>query len=153
MYYDNRRAYTKEDKWEFKYRRSDGVCRVVYPKTKEQIAKNKEICKDKGYEVVSVKKLYPISTMKNQHNFGLIHNIAWNELWDIEHGEKKGTDEDIERLEKLIDRSGEFMSLPLPVAWLPWEDWKEAKEMYESAIIHRQEACIANGRPDLVTYC
>lgn len=148
--------YYKEERWEQRYAvPKDGKWeeKTAYPRSKEQMEKNMEKCKELGYRYISCKKLYPFSTMKNQHNFDLIHNIAMNEMYDMESGEKPWDDAEYERLEKLRDKSGEFFCLPLPVAWLPWEEWKAAKEMAENAIFHRQEACIAAGRPDLVTYC
>jgi hypothetical protein len=76
-----------------------------------------------------------------------------NEIYDIWNGDKKVSDEEYDKLYEIKEKAEKFFCLPLPVAWLPWEEWKDAKEMVENAIFHRQEACIANGRPDLVTYC
>jgi hypothetical protein len=149
--------YKKEDRWEFHYQApaEDGgwTDKYCYPRSKEKVTANREACRAKGYKVISVKKLYPFNTYANQHNFELIHNIAMNELYDIDRGDKKASDEEIERLEYLRDKSEQFFCLPLPVAWLPWETWSEAKEFAQNAIIHRQNACIENGRPDLVQYC
>ena len=142
----------KQQKWQFKYEKN-GEVKYCYPQSKEQIEKNREVCKKNGYKVISVKKLYPFSTEKNQHNFDLIHNLAMIELYDIWDGSKKVSDEEYDRLEKMKERSEYFFCLPLPIAWLTWDEWEEANEMAMSAIVHRQEACIANGRPDLVTYC
>ena len=142
----------KAEKWQFKYEKN-GEVKICYPQSKEQIEKNRAVCKKNGYKVLSIKKLYPFSTMKNQHNFDLIHNIVMNELYDIWHGNKSVSDEEYNQLEKARDRSEYFFCLPLPLAWLTWDEWKEANEMAQAAIFHRQEACIANGRPDLVTYC
>lgn len=119
----------------------------------ESKERNLETCKRNNYKVVSCRKLYPFSTIKNQHNFELIHNIAMCELYEIWRDEKKVSDEEYERLNNLKERTEYFFCLPLPVAWLPYEEWKEAKEISQSAIFHRQEACVKNGRPDLVTYC
>ena len=91
--------------------------------------------------------------MKNQHNFDLINSIVKNELYDIWNGDKKVSNEEYERLEHLAERAEYFFCQPLPIAWLTWEEWKEANEMAQNAIIHRQNACIENGRPDLVKYC
>ena len=56
-------------------------------------------------------------------------------------------------LEQRRDRAGYFAALLLPTAWLPYDEWAEAKEMYTAAIIHLGNACIENGRTDLVQYC
>lgn len=150
-------GYKKEEKWELRYEVPTAECnwneKVIYNKTKEKFEENKKKCKEYGYRIVSAKKLYPFNTYKNQHNFDLIHSIAMNELYDIWNGDKKVSDEEYDRLYEMKEKAEKFFCLPLPVAWLPWEDWKDAKEMAENAIFHRQEACIANGRPDLVTYC
>lgn len=142
----------KTEKWQFKYEKN-GEVKICYPQSKEQIEKNRAVCKKNGYKVISVKKMYPFNTWKNQHNFELIHNIAMNKLYDIFMDNKKVSDEEIDRLEAMRDRSEYFFLQELPVAWLTWDEWQEANEMAASAIVHRQEACIANGRPDLVTYC
>lgn len=141
-----------QQKWKFEYEKN-GEKKVCYPQSKEQIEKNREVCKNNGYKVLSVKKLYLFNTYKDQHNFDLIHTLVMNELYDIWHGEKSVSDEEYERLEHLKERSEYFFCLNLPMAYLTWEEWQEANEMAQNAIFHRQEACIANGRPDLVTYC
>lgn len=147
----------KEQRWEQRYAvpTAEGNWRekIVYPRSEAQRDANKQKIKECGYKYISCKKLYPFSTMKNQHNFELIHNIAMNELYDIFMDNKKVSDEEIDRLEAMRDRSEYFFLKELPVAWLTWDEWQEANEMAVSAIVHRQNACIENGRPDLVTYC
>lgn len=147
----------KEQKWEFRYAvptaggsESEKVC---FPKSKEACDANKAACKKYGYRFLSCKKLYPFSTEKNQHNFQLINDICFNAMYDMNGGAVEWNGAEYDRLEALKEKAERFFCLPLPVAWLPWEDWKEAKELSEMAILHRQNACIAAGRPDLVTYC
>ena len=142
----------KEQKWEFTYKVM-GVTKKCYPKTKEQIDKNKATCQKEGFEIVSIKKLYPFNTYRNQHNFELINNLCYNEMHDMDHGERPFDKYRYEYLWETREKAERFFCLPLPVAWIPWEDWKDAKELSEMAIMHRQDACIENGRPDLVTYC
>lgn len=150
-------TYSKEERYEIRYEvptaGGDWKQHVARGTSKDWLSRNKAKCKELGYRVISAGKLYPFSTMKNQHNFDLIHNIVMNELYEIWYDGKKVSDEEYEKLESLKERSEKYFSLELPVAWLPYEDWKDAKELSEMAIIHRQNACIANGRPDLVTYC
>ena len=146
----------KEQHWKFEYEKpvADGVeIKCCYPRSKEKCEENKRICKERGWRVISCEKLYPFNTEKNQHNFDLIHNICMNTLYDMDSGEKKYDAKEYERLEILKEKSERFFCLPLPVAWLPWDEWKDAKELSEMAIIHRQNACIENGRYDLVKYC
>ena len=145
------------DKWEFRYsvQNAEGewVSKKCYPTSKENVKVNREICKERGYRVDGVQKLYCFNTNKNQHNFELIHNIAMIELYEIWDGEKQATDEEIERLEHLRDRTEYFFCQPLPMAWLTWDEWKEANEIAQNAIVHRQNACIEAGRYDLIQYC
>ena len=149
--------YKKEERYELKYAvptAGGNWCeKVIYNSSKEKVNQNKAKCKELGYKVISCKKLYPFNTMKNQHNFELIYNICFNRMDDMEIGEIPFDQKEHDRLEEMRERAGEFRSLPLPVAWLPWEDWQAAKEMADNAIVHRQNACIENGRPDLVAYC
>ena len=143
----------REDRYELRYYTKDGYEKVCYPKSKEARDRNLQYCKDHRIEVISCRKLYPFNTMKNQHNFDLICNICFNTMHDMDHGEVPYDADEYARLEALKEDAERFFCLDLPVAWLPWEDWKRAKELSDMAILHRQDACIAAGRPDLVTYC
>ena len=147
----------KESKWEFRYavKQADGteIEKVCYPTTKINIEKNKETCKKYGYRLISCKKLYPFNTYKNQHNFELINNICHNRMYDMDNGEIPYDEQEYERLSVLKEKAEKLFMLPLPIAWIPWEDWQDAKELSEMAIMHRQNACIENGRYDLVKYC
>ena len=115
--------------------------------------KNLDICKKMGYRVISCKKLYPFSTIKNQHNFDLIHSLCFNRMHDMEIGEIEWNDEEYEYLENLRSKADTYFILELPVAWLPYEDWKEATEIAMMAVNHREQTCIENGRLDLLKYC
>lgn len=110
-------------------------------------------CKEKGIRVEYSKKLYPFSTMKNQHNFELIRNICFNRMSDIEAGEIKCSEEEYDRLYSLRQKASKYFSYPLPVAWVTWQEYSEMNALAQLAIVHRQEACIEHGRPDLVQYC
>ena len=143
----------RETRFELRYFTKDGYEKVCYPRSVEARDRNLDYCKRNGIEVISVKKLYPFNTMKNQHNFDLISNICFNRMHDMESGEVAWDDKEYDDLAIMREDAQRFFCLDLPVAWLPWEDWKRAKELADNAVIHRQEACIANGRPDLVTYC
>lgn len=146
----------KEQKWEMRYEvpTADGWKeKVCYPKSEEQREKNFQTIKRAGYKLISCKKLYPFNTYKNQHNFELINNLCYNEMHDMELGEKPFDKYRFDELWDMQEKAEKFFCLPLPMAWLPWEDWKEAKRLSEMAIMHRQDACIENGRYDLVTYC
>lgn len=142
----------REEKYRFTYE-INGETKVCYPRSKEKANESKQKCKERGYKVVKVEKLYPFNTYANQHNFSLINDIVFCELHDIDMGDKKVSKEEYDRLESLKERSEKYFLKELPVAWVTWEEWKDMKEIAEMAIIHRQNACIENGRPDLVTYC
>lgn len=145
-------AYAKEQRWEQKFE-INGTVKTYYPRSEEQMKKNLQIAKDKGYKKISSQKLYPFNTYKNQHNFSLINDICFIRMHDMQDGEIEWDQEEYDRLESLRERSEKYFCAGLPVAWVPWETWKDMKELSEMAIIHRQNACIENGRPDLVTYC
>jgi hypothetical protein len=145
--------FKKETRYELRYIAADGKEKKCFPRSEEKKNENLAICKERGYRVVSCKKLYPFSMEKNQHNFELIRNICFNTMSDMDSGEIPYDAAEYARLSDLKDKAERCFGLPLPIAWLPWETYKEAKELAFMAILHRQEACIANGRPDLVTYC
>lgn len=147
----------KEQRWELKYAvpSADGgrVEKTCFPRSEEQREKNLHICKDRGYAVLSCKKLYPFNMASNQHNFSLISDICFNRMHDMETGETNWDSAEYDKLQATKEKAERFFCWSSPVAWLTWEDWKDAKELSVAAVIHRQEACIAAGRPDLVQYC
>ena len=147
----------REQRWEFRwaYRDNDGewVEKVCYPRSEEKKDANVAKCREAGYKVISIKKLYPFSTERNQHNFMLISNICSNRMHDMLHGEAEYDEAEYERLWELKEKADRFYGLPLPVAWLPWEDLKEARGLAMEAVEHRANACVEAGRPDLVQYC
>lgn len=146
--------YKKQEMWEIRYISiKDGQEKRCYPRSEKKKAENLAYCKEHGIRVVSCKKLYPFSSEKNQHNFELINNVCSNRMYDMISGEIPMDDAEYDRLEDLKHKAQKYFGLPLPVAWLPWEELKEAKELAEMAILHRQNACIENGRYDLVQYC
>ena len=51
--------FTKEARYEFRYVRTDGSEKVCYPRSEEKKNENLRVCKERGYRVLSVKKLYP----------------------------------------------------------------------------------------------
>lgn len=99
------------------------------------------------------RKLYPFSTWKNQHNFQLVHDVAFNRMRDMESGELEMDKKEYKRLSYLVDRCNELFMLDLPVAWLTGEELHEAREIALLGISHRAEACMEAGRPDLLKYC
>ena len=146
-------TYRKETRYEFRYVGKDGTEKVCYPRSEEKKNENLRVCKERGLRVVSCKKLYPFSMERNQHNFELIRNICFCAMHDMDSGEKPYNAAEYARLEELNAKAERLWSLPLPIAWIPWETYREAKELAQMAILHRQNACIEAGRPDLVTYC
>ena len=149
--------YQKDQRWELVYQipQKDGstITKSCFPKSEEKKTENIELCKKYGYTIVSIEKLYPFSTMKNQHNFDLIDNVCFNLMHDMRNGDIKYDEAEYDRLETMRQDAEEFFCLPLPVAWLPYKKWKRAKELSELAIMHRQDKCIENGHPEWVTYC
>lgn len=141
----------RETWYELRYDRK-GEERVVRFRENHK-AGNLQACKERGFKVISCRKLYPFNTMKNQHNFELIYNICWNRIYDMEAGDEPWDDAVYDELEARKERASYFFRLPLPVAWLPYEEWQEATEMATAAVLHRQDACIKAGRPDLVSLC
>lgn len=142
MYYT--RTYPKEDKWEFKYE-VGGQTKFCYPRDKEQIEYCRRKCAELGGEVLSVKKVYPFSTEKNQHNFELIRNVCSNRMHDMDMGDIPYDEEAYDKMDDLKERAEQYMGLPLPVAWLPYEQLKEAKEIVAMAHEHRYSANLAAG--------
>lgn len=148
----------KEQRWELRYvSKLDGSVKNCYPRSEEKKNAQLAICKENGIKVIHCKKLYPFNTWKNQHNFMLIANICSNRMHDMDMGEIPYSEAEYDRLQARKEQADRLFCMAgdgnSEITWLYWEDWKAAKELTETAILHRQEACIASGRPDLVQYC
>lgn len=102
---------------------------------------------------VSVVKLYPYSMEKNQHNFDLIANICSNRIHDMTIGELPYDEAECNRLTDLKEKAENLFCYGGGIAWLDYPTLVLARELANMAINHRANACIENGRPDLVRYC
>ena len=131
----------REERYELVYIGKDGVEKRCYPRSTAKKEENLRVCKEKGIKVISCKKLYPFNTMKNQHNFALIADICYNTMWDMEHEEKPWNRDEYERLQETRDKAEKYFTYDLPVAWVPWEEYKEMKELAVAAECHRDAAC------------
>ena len=129
----------REERYEFTYINKDGLAKTERVKSKEHFDKCLKTCEELHYPVVRKCKLYPFSTLRNQHNFQLIANICYNRIWDMEHDVIPYNADEIERLEARRTAAEEFFCYDLPVAWVPWETYKEMKELATAAICHRDE--------------
>lgn len=131
----------REERFELVYIGKDGTERRCYPRSVAKKEENLRVCKEQGIKVISCKKLYPFNMMKNQHNFALIANIAYNTMWDMEHEERPWNTDEYNRLAETREKAERFFTMPLPIAWVPWEDYKEMKELAIAAECHRDAAC------------
>ena len=134
----------------YEFNGEEHACRVDGKDARDA---KKQALKDKGAKIISCRKLYPFSTEKNQHNFELIRNICMNRIYDMDSGDIPYDAEEMKRLYEIKAKADKYWCLPLPVAWLEWEEYEEARELVVGAREHRANACIENGRPDLVKYC
>lgn len=148
MYYN----FKKEQRYKFEYE-VNGQKKICYPKNKEQKDKNLQTCKEKGYKVIKVTKLYPFSTNKNQHNFDLVNNRCFNIMHDMEVGTIPFDKAEYNRLAELREKAQNYFCLELPVAWVDWNTLKECKEIAQIAIDFRINTCIEKNRLDLIQYC
>ena len=149
--------YKREERWSFEYAvpTASGAedIKVIYPRSKEKVDENRRKCQELGYRVVSVKKLYPFSTIKHQHDFDHINNICFNRMHDIEQGSPEEYEGEYDSLYESRTKAQEYFCWPLPVAWVPYEDLQKAKELVAWSVNHRIDTCIKNGRLDLIQYC
>lgn len=128
----------REERYEFTYT-INGETKRCYPQSREQVDKNRATCRERGYKVLSVKKMYPFSTERNQHNFELIRNICLNTMNDMALGDIPWDDAEFEKCEAMVDKCDQYFCLPLPIAWLTYDKWAEAKEIAVAAVIHRDQ--------------
>ena len=144
----------KEERYELRYiSKKDGTVKNCYPRSSAKKDEQLQICKENGVKVIHCRKLYPFNTEANQHNFMLISNKCRNIMSDMESGEIPWDEAEYDRLSATKEKADELFELPLPLAWIPWETWKDAKEISTQAIVLRQEACVASGHPEWVSYC
>ena len=148
----------REQRWEIKYEcleNSEWVEKVCYPRSEEKKDKNlKTISQSNALKLVSCKKMYPFDMWNNQHNFELISNICYNRMHDMDFGEIEFDDAEYSRMEQLKEKADHlFCMMRGPITWLVWEDLRDARELSLMAQNHRINACIENGRADLVQYC
>lgn len=143
----------KQEKYQFNYKTADGADKVCYPRSKEQIAANRQRCRELGFTVLSVKKLYPYSMEKNQHNFELIANRCFNIMADMDAGEIPYDAAEYDRLYEMREKAQRFFCYGGGIAWVPWEDLKEMRELAASAVEIRVQTCVRTGRLDLIKYC
>lgn len=143
----------KVEHFRITYQKPDSEIEYRHVIGKDKRDERKAQLKEKGYKIVSCRKLYPFSSEKNQHNFELIRNVCMNRIYDIDAGEPMTDEHELERLYDIKEKADKYWRLELPVAWLPWEEIQEARELCAGAIEHRANACIEAGRPDLVKYC
>ena len=131
----------------------NGEVKSCYPRSEESKDKNLAICKEKGYKVIDVIKLYPFSTNKNQHNFMLVQNRCNNIMYEMDMGSIPYNKKEYYRLYDLSKKAERFFCLELPVAWLDGKTYREARKIAQTAIDWRIDTCIKKGRYDLVQYC
>jgi hypothetical protein len=156
MYIYKEHQYRREERWVFKYTYTVNGKREVhycYPTTKQSIEHNRKYCEERGWEVVYVKKVYPFSTEKNQHNFDLISNVCSNRMHDMDMGDIPMDKEAYDKMYELRKKAQRYFGLPLPVAWLTWDDLKEAKEIVAMAHEHRYAANLEAGNLDWLHLC
>ena len=149
--------YQRQSKWEFRYiviKSGEQTEKVCYPTSKEQIAKNKDACRNRGYKFLSCKKLYPVSFEKHGHDLELVKNRCYILMCEMERGDAPYNEEEYDRLEKLRDRAEELLEKCYDrVSWLVWEDVRDFNRISELAIQYRMDKCIERGRYDLLQYC
>lgn len=146
-------AYVREERYMIRYALADGTEKVCYPKSEEKYKSNLAYCQENGIALLEFCKLYPFSTQKNQHNFDLIISICFNYMCEMERGEREWDEDMYKSLSEMRQDAEEAFYYELPVVWLPYEKWHRAKTLAQIAVSHREQACIENGRLDLLQYC
>lgn len=129
----------REERYEFTYINANGEAKTKTVRSKEQLDKCLKTCEDMHFAVVRKCKLYPFSTMRNQHNFELISNICANTMYDMQHGLIEWDEAEYDRLAATRDKANEFFCYDLPVAWVPFDTLTEMKGLASAAICHRDE--------------
>ena len=97
-----------EQRYALTYKLADGTVKTCYPRTEQKKNENLELCKSRNITVVSCKKLYPFSTVKNQHNFELINNICYNTMYDMATGNIEMNEAEYERLSAMKEKAERF---------------------------------------------
>lgn len=130
----------REERFEMVYINGNGEEKRCYPRSVEKKEANIKFAKEHGLKVVSCKKLYPFSMERNQHNFELISNICSNTMYDMDMGVIPMDEAEFDRLAALREKADKYFCYDLPIAWVPWDELKEMKELAAAAICHRDAA-------------
>ena len=133
----------REERYEFTYINSEGKEKTEQARGKARLNRCLDTCRELGLPVVRTRKLYPFSTERHQHDFDHVHNICKNRMYDMEIEEIPWDSNEYKGLEETAKKAEEFFCLPLPVVWVPWEQYKEMKELVVASEVHRD---IANAR-------
>lgn len=142
----------RENRYELRYvSKRDGKEKKCYPIG--AAAKDEQLnrCRERGIRVLSCRKMYPINMEKHAHDFELICNICRNAISDMEDGTTPWDGKEYDRLQHRAERAEYFyLSFGMfnsPISWFTGEEYAEAKEMYVSAQMHREDACRKAGIP------
>ena len=143
----------RTEKYQIIYKDTKGQEKACYPKSKEQVGTVRRKAKEAGCTILSVKKLYPYNMEKNQHNFQLIADRSLNIMADMDIGEIPYDAAEYDRLWEMHEKAERFFCYGGGIAWVPWEDLKEMREMAEAAVEIRVQSCVRAGRLDDIKYC
>jgi len=130
--------------------------KVYVVRSEEALKKFQSDCEFRGIDFkkeVKVTKLYPFSMERNQHNFMLVANVCANRIHDMEMGEIEWDEKEYDRLDGLKKEADEYFCLDIPIAWVDGKTYGRCRELANLAIEHRVNACVENGRIDLIQYC
>ena len=102
-----------------------------------------KLMEDHGASEIRCVKCYPINMMEHQHDFEHISTLCRNEISDMEDGIAQWSSYRYEFLKKMAEKAEYFFGffgMDGYLAWFPYEEWKEAKEMISASEIHRDMA-------------
>lgn len=139
----------KESRWEIRFISSRNGWKTTEIAYSDQ-EKDRMLRKlsESGEQVLRCRKLYPFSTMHYGHHFGMQYFRCSLRIDEIESGQPEKYSGEKEYLMGIAKRAQEFERLPFPVAWLPFDELRDAKQIVEMSIKCSKQACIDNGFPE-----
>lgn len=135
----------KESMYLLTYETDKGSERYIL-KRASYVNGTKETIRKKGFQFVSVEKVYPINMERYGHDFDHVATMCSNAIHEMENGNMK-YDESIYDLRNDAERFAFESGGRSSIVWLNGKDYSRAKEIIGISQASRMKRCLEAGVP------